>query len=307
MKYLWPIIGHQIQLTRIEEDIANDNLSHAYLFSGPEEIGKIQIAKTLAQILQCTHNYCKSCADCQLIKRENHLDTLFFRNREQIISIEEIRELQQILSRSHNSNYRIVIMEDIERMPIASQNAFLKILEEPPIKTIFLLTTSKNAGIQETILSRCRIFNFYHLDNNLIEEHLRKIITDHPEKVSNILFFSQGKIGLALSLAKDYELYEEKLKLFQLVQSFFVNNEISARFDYIDKIHQIPAVIQDFLETFMFILRQQLLAIVAGGRPQAPLSVLQIIQLIHQVNKSLELIGKNVNRRLVLENLMLNF
>ena len=70
MLYKWKIVGHKKQLVQLERELKEDNLSHAYLFSGPRQSGKYTIAKVLAKILQCPNDFCRSCKDCEMLKNK---------------------------------------------------------------------------------------------------------------------------------------------------------------------------------------------------------------------------------------------
>ncbi len=302
MKYEWKIIGHDTQLINLEKEIDTNNLSHAYLFSGPDQIGKYSISKKFAQILQCKHNFCKVCHDCKLIEKEAHLDTIFYRNNNNIISIEEVRNLQNIISRSHNSRYRIIIMEDIERMPIPSQNAFLKILEEPPLTTIFILTTKNISSILPTITSRVRQYYFYPSKQDLIRTYLQ-----NAPNIENIIALSNGKIGLAKKLRDDFECYEKKIKIYSIIHDFFKDNSIVKRFKYIESIHKDPDTINEFLEIFLSILRANLKKLIYKKNNELNIPLIKNIYLIEKILETFSLIKSNINKRLALENLLLSF
>ena len=77
MRYSWKIIGHDRQRQILENDLKSGNISHAYLLSGPAQIGKATVAKRMAKILQCAYDLCNKCTSCRLIEQGNHLDTLF--------------------------------------------------------------------------------------------------------------------------------------------------------------------------------------------------------------------------------------
>ncbi|KKT19207.1 MAG: polymerase III, delta-prime subunit protein [Candidatus Peregrinibacteria bacterium GW2011_GWA2_43_8] len=93
MLYKWPIIGHEEQLKRLEADLKNGHLAHAYIFVGPDKVGKFLVAKTLAGILQCPNNYCRSCPTCVQVMKGVHLDTIEMRDDGESIKIERVRAL----------------------------------------------------------------------------------------------------------------------------------------------------------------------------------------------------------------------
>ena len=93
MLYKWDIVGHQSQISQLEKEIQDDNLSHAYLFSGPKQGGKFSIAKIFAMILQCPNDFCRICSDCQAIQAGRHPDTIIMEDNGESIKIDEVREL----------------------------------------------------------------------------------------------------------------------------------------------------------------------------------------------------------------------
>ena len=122
-------------------------LFRSYLFSGPSQIGKTLIAKTFAQILQCNKGFCRDCPTCRQIDHEQHIDTFFLKDDGESLKIETIRNLVHHLSTTTSSNYKVVIIQNIERITIAAANAFLKTLEEPISRVVFLLTTTQKQKI----------------------------------------------------------------------------------------------------------------------------------------------------------------
>ena len=81
MLYKWGVIGHIKQLEKLEKELLEGNLSHAYLFSGPADLGKFHIARTLSNILQCQNNFCHVCEDCRKVSKGIHPDVIEMRDR----------------------------------------------------------------------------------------------------------------------------------------------------------------------------------------------------------------------------------
>lgn len=304
MHYSWPIIGHHTQLNQLEKELSLQKISHAYLFSGPDKLGKFRIIKTMAQILQCQNSFCKNCPDCKQIEKEQHLDTIFFRDAGQIIAIEEIRKMQEVINLKVASAYRLILLENIERMPIPSQNAFLKILEEPPPRTIFLLTTNALSDLLPTILSRVRLYNFQPLPISFLKEYLQEKIPEDNIRIKNILALAQGKIGVAIELANDLEAYEKQLLVFQTIETFLEKKDLAHRFRFVEEIHKSPEEISNFLNTLLLVLRNHLSKTISNPT-QAAFSQEYLVNLIEKNKQSARLIQKNVNKRLVLEDLLL--
>src|SRR5687768_16904889 len=132
---------HQRQWKYLETQFHAEQLAHAYLFSGPEEVAKSHFAKAFIQLINCTgaKKPCGECGSCQAIAKEAYPDFITVKAEpgKEEIEIKQIRDLQSFLSyKAYYGNYKAVIIEDAERMTFEAQNCFLKTLEEPRGKTI---------------------------------------------------------------------------------------------------------------------------------------------------------------------------
>lgn len=142
--------------------IADNELSHAYLFVGPTNSGKMALAQWLAQCLFCTNlqsgQPCGQCAECQRIEEGNNPDYLIIASETRTIGVDEIRSLKQELSKSGlEGQQRIFVIQDADKMTAAAANSLLKFLEEPASQVLIILTTTRLARILPTIQSRLQI------------------------------------------------------------------------------------------------------------------------------------------------------
>ena len=306
MLYKWNIVGHQQQLLRLEKEIKGQNLAHAYLFSGPVQDGKFSIAKTFANILQCPNDFCKTCKDCQLIKAGTHPDTIIMEDNGESIKIDEVRELIRKTNLTNQGQYRIVVIENIERMPVEAQNSFLKTLEEPPGKTIFVLTTSKINQVLLTIQSRARHYHFSTVDDNLLKEYLKENFGERPE-IEEVVNIAQGRPGLAITLIKDSEALNHQKSLYNQIETFLKKNDLAQKFLFIEAMEKDPSEVELFLDAFMRYLRKLIFEYMQN--PSHPLSnrftLKDIVNLFEVLEKTRYFIGRNVNKKLALENLLI--
>jgi DNA polymerase-3 subunit delta' len=144
------------QLRRVVEG-KDEGFQHSWLFSGPAGSGRSTIAKAFAAALQCSANGCGECQSCQLVMAGAHPDTQLFMTDKVIISIEEVRQLVQFAALGSSvGEYRIVIIEDADRMSERTSNVLLKSLEEPQERTIWMLCAPSAADLLPTIRSRTR-------------------------------------------------------------------------------------------------------------------------------------------------------
>ncbi|MBU1018076.1 DNA polymerase III subunit [Patescibacteria group bacterium] len=306
MLYQWNIVGHTQQLLGLEKEIKEKNISHAYLFSGPRQGGKSSIAKTFANIIQCPNHYCKKCKDCQLIQAKAHSDTLFMEDNGESIKIDDIREIIRKTNLTSQSPYRVIVIENIERMPIEAQNSFLKTLEEPPGKTIFLLTTSHLDQVLLTIQSRVRHFHFSTVDDGILKAYLKETFGSRSD-MDEIINMAQGRPGLAINMIKDEGAFEDQKKLYNQIETFLKKNDLAQKFSFIEGIEKDKDQVSLFLDAFTRYLRKLLFEYMNSSSPLLGkrFTPRDIINLFESLEKTRYFINRNVNKRLALENLMI--
>jgi len=322
MLYKWPIIGHEKQLEKLEEDLASDNLSHAYLFVGPDKVGKFLVAKTLAGVLQCPENYCRRCPVCLQLEKGVHLDTINMRDDGESIKVDEMRSLVSTLHMSTQSNYKIVLLDNIGRMTNDSANCFLKTLEEPPKKTLILMTATNVHGLLPTIVSRSRVMKFPAIAEQKLEQKINDMsdelgIDATEEMLERACMLSLGRPGKAIELLRDKDVMTEYLRFYNDIRSFFRDKDLTKRFMYVQGLtdKEVEARERDtFLEIFLHIVRSFLNAKIRGGDVDDDdfpeiirFSRADLLNLVHKIEETRHLLGRNVNTKLALEDLMLSF
>jgi len=146
------IIGHCRQLDVLRLALTTGRLHHAYLFVGPEGIGKRTLAIALAKAVHCSargHDFCGSCVNCQRIDDSNHPDVRIIEPLagKKEISILQVREFERELNfRSFSGQRKIIIVDPATLMNLASQNALLKTREEPPRNSLLILVAPSAGG-----------------------------------------------------------------------------------------------------------------------------------------------------------------
>ncbi len=211
------ILGHEKPLNTINAYIEGSCFSGGYIFSGPEGIGKKTVAKIIAQKLNCTaesEKPCGSCSSCLRIEKLQHPDLHIIESDASQIKIEDIRNLQREASfRPYEGLMKVFIIDDAHRLNSESANSLLKILEEPPRKSLIILITHKPQNIFKTILSRCKVIRFSPLAITRLEDVLIKDYLIERSAAHFLSFYAEGRLGLALRL-KDTKIFEEKNKIF---------------------------------------------------------------------------------------------
>jgi DNA polymerase III subunit delta' len=306
MDFQWDIVGHRQQILSLEKDLREGNVAHAYLFSGPKQSGKFRVARTFAGILQCPNHYCKICKDCQSVVAGAHPDTLFMKDDGESIKIEEVRELVRKTHLTRQGRYRVIAIENVERMPTEAQNSFLKTLEEPPEGTLFLLTTNHIDQVLLTIQSRVRHVPFSTVDEAVLTEYLVREFGERPE-MAEAVNMAQGRPGLAISLIRNPAVFDRHKGLYSQIEHFLKRNDLVQKFQFVEAVEKDDQEIELFLDAFTRYLRK--LAFDYLKNPAHPLSgrftLRNLVNLFEFLEKTRYLIDRNVNKKLALENLML--
>lgn len=209
------IIGQQKQLTILASALANGRLHHAYLFVGPEGVGKHLIAIALAKALHCSevqNDFCGSCVNCRRIADGNHPDVRVIEplSGKKEISIQQIRELERELNyRSFTGKRKIAVIDPATLLNPSSQNALLKTLEEPPQDSLIVLIAPNGGGLLPTLRSRCLRLSFAPLTRKEIAGFLQSQHGVNGADAEFIAALGMGSIGAALALDKT-ELIEKR-------------------------------------------------------------------------------------------------
>ena len=152
-------------------------MTHAWIFTGPPGSGRSSAAIAFAQALVCKKQGCGECSDCATAKNGSHPDVEIMHSEGLSIKVEEIRELLIRTSWAPAvGGWRVVVMEDADRLTESAANALLKAIEEPGLRTVWLLCAPTLHDILPTIRSRCRHIQLHTPGNSevakfLIERH----------------------------------------------------------------------------------------------------------------------------------------
>ena len=211
------IIGQQKQLTVLRSALASGRLHHAYLFLGPEGVGKRLVAVALAKSLHCSelkNDFCGGCVNCRRIAAGNHPDVRVIEplSGKKEISIQQIRELERELNyRSFTGKRKIAIIDPATLLNLSSQNALLKTLEEPPQDCLIVLIAANEGGLLPTLRSRCLRLSFTPLARNEITGFLQSHHGMNRTDAEFIAALGMGSIGAALALDKDQLIEKRKI------------------------------------------------------------------------------------------------
>ena len=300
LRYRWRVIGNEPLLHALEQDIANDNLSHAYIFAGAPEVGKRTVAVTLAHILQCENDFCHDCRTCLQISKGIHSETIEFRDDGEQLGIEPIRDLVFRLNLTPSAPYKIVIIERAERMTTEAANCLLKTLEEPPPQTLFILTTDNIREILPTVISRSRVLAFRICEEAALLDFLTQKYMDVEETTLKLVVeLSLGRPGVAFKILEDPELMRFYTSLYTDISRFFKFNNLFERMVYVQDFIEDKSKITIFLDIFTHLVRRELLLNMTHSQTY--------IQLLDQITFTHAALRHHVSPRLALENLMISF
>jgi DNA polymerase-3 subunit delta' len=184
------------------------HLAHAYLFVGPEDVGKQTAALAFAQALQCTDEAqpgCGNCQACQAVMASNHPDVRFWDllEGEKTFKIEQVRQLVQALAlKSYHGRRKVHVLVALDALAVAGANALLKTLEEPPPDTTLVLLSRDAENLLPTIVSRCQLVPFGLMPPLALAEALVSRFGLGDEAAIALAHQSQGRVGRAMTLAK---------------------------------------------------------------------------------------------------------
>ncbi|MCX7918671.1 MAG: DNA polymerase III subunit delta' [bacterium] len=203
------IIGHTAELTFLRNVLQFGRISHAYLFYGPEGIGKEYIATKFATALLCeTPNQGDSCGLCESCKRMQHqVHPNFIRLQQKetdsFLKIDTIREFRKEIGlKAFEGARRVYVIPDAHRMMPQAANALLKTLEEPAENVVLILITTDIQAILPTIISRCQLVRFYRLSRDLIQSQLIKQFQIKESDAELYALLAEGSLGRALRLVE---------------------------------------------------------------------------------------------------------
>jgi DNA polymerase-3 subunit delta' len=329
------IVGHDWAVDLLKGAIIHDRVGHAYLITGPRQIGKGTLAQTFAMALNCqakalADRPCGLCRPCLLIADGRHPDVRMLlpevSGRGKLsIKIDQIRGLAQELSlTATEARYKVAIIKQFDAANASAANAFLKTLEEPPNHVVLLLTASEADSLLPTISSRCHTIGLRPMSAAQIEEVLRTQHDLDPAPARLLAHLSNGRLGWAIQATQDQTLLDERETQLNLMKDILAASRIG-RFSFAEKLARDPEMLPEILQSWLNCWRDIALLNWSGtsqnGRSQLTnidqLSWLQqiarqysgaeITNSLKQTEKSLWALERNANARLVLENLFLSY
>lgn len=313
------ILGHERQKEILRRALANGKIAHAYLFSGPDGIGKRLMAMALARAIVCLEQRgCGHCRACRKIDHQNHPDLHILEPDGNSIKIEQVRILQRDLNlKPLEAPRKICMIEQADAMTVGAANALLKTLEEPRGDTLIILLSAQPNRLLETIRSRCQPLPFTRHPNSRIQAELEKQLGIESTESHILAALSEGSFKKAFG--KDRDLYLGQRRELLKTLTGLSAGSILPILDFAEQLAADKAVLPDILEIFQAFYRDVLMTL--HGRSDEELVNLDLKEKIHRVsgrenvatilNKLEALIeirrqlDRNVNRQLAMEVLLL--
>ena len=210
------VLKEAVLASRDEKNVSQQ-MTHAWLFTGPAGSGRSNAAVAFASALVCPTGGCNKCNECLSVIAGSHADVELIRTQGLSIKIDEIRELISRASWAPSvANYRVVVIEDADRLTESAANALLKVIEEPGARTVWLLCAPTLADVLPTIRSRCRHLSLHTPSIKAVTKLLIERDLIKPELAEFAARVSQGHIGIARHLATNKETRDERLKTLKI-------------------------------------------------------------------------------------------
>jgi DNA polymerase-3 subunit delta' len=196
------------------------DVHHAWLFTGPPGSGRSQLALAFAAALLCSEGGCGACNSCQMIQSRNHPDVQVLNTERVLISIDEVTEfIEKSIQMPAIGKYRVMVIEDADRMSERTSNLLLKSLEEPPKGTIWMICAPSEADLLPTIRSRVRRVQLKVPTVDAVAQLLVEKYGIASELAHNSASQAQSHVGMARRLATNAGARERRTQALKAVLS----------------------------------------------------------------------------------------
>lgn len=329
------ILDQQRPVRILKSYLQKGAIPHALLFSGIAGVGKKTTALAFAMACNCMHpeirgsgnknndrtgagdevfaaEPCLQCRACKKITSGNHPDVIHIEPSGQLIRIDQIRGLVHALSMTaYEARQRVVILSDAGAMTPEASNALLKVLEEPPNRTVLVLTVAQKSDLLPTITSRCQHVRF----NPVSMAHLQSLLVDkhglEPADAMVVASLATGSISKAMAMARSDWIGRRKWLIGELTS--LASRPVGALMAFAEKLSKNKDLVEDSLEimktwfrdlaVYPFypdkLINRDLAESVQKASHQMPLDT--ILSKIDAIQSAQKLIRSNGNLRLTLE------
>jgi DNA polymerase-3 subunit delta' len=317
----WGVVGQEWAVQLLRRALERNELSHAYLFTGPPMVGKTTLALGLASVLLCQGELrpCGSCRACRLLASGNHPDMHQVQPESKAgrLGIEQVRDLQRQLSLTPNlGNHRVAILERFEQATPSAANALLKMLEEPPSYVVLVLLAPDTDSVLPTIVSRCQVVPLRRLPLRRVQAALEEHWQVEPERAQLLAHLCGGRLGWAVrALTDPAPLVRRRQRLDDLAE--LLRATLVERFQYAAGLVDDPEAVQEALGLWTGWWRDVMLLAGAAEGPltnldyrerldeqAARMGVRRAAELAEATRAAAERLRRNANPLLTLEVLL---
>lgn len=309
----------------IRRAFTTNRLHHAYLFAGPEGVGKRGLARAVASLVNCESprggaddiDACGECPACRKMSGGGHPDVHEVAPDGRDIKIAQVREIHSATKfRPYEGKRRVFIIDDAHTMRVEAANALLKTLEEPRGDTMFLLVTSQPHRLLTTVISRCQPMRFGPLSPAEVRDVLQRVAPELRDDDA-LARLSEGSIGRAQALAES-SVFAERHTLIERIAAL-PDAGAGAAVAWADELARQRDMVPEVLDLLRSVLRDAVLRS-AGADPErlrhvdrsgavarlaTHRSTPELLALAERVDETERLLLGNVNSRLALEQLFL--
>ena len=226
------VVGQDKIIKVIKNEILNNRISHAYLFSGPRGTGKTTTAKIIAKLVNCSNlengEACDKCENCINFKKSSDIVEIDAASNNGVDEIRELRDKVNLVPTS--SKYKVYIIDEVHMLTNQAFNALLKTLEEPPAHVIFILATTEPHKVLSTVSSRCQKFQFSKISNDEIVNRLKFIVKNENIDLDDEILYEISRLsdgGLRDAINKLDQLIAYKDKDVTLMDVYNINGSVS--------------------------------------------------------------------------------
>jgi DNA polymerase-3 subunit delta' len=322
----WNLIGHNWAVELLKQHVSHRTQRHAYLITGPGNIGRRTLALRFAQALNCPQPLepgepCLSCHTCEQIDRMVHPD-LAIVQAEKIggtLKVDQVRELTKGLSLSpYDAQFRVAILLRFEEANQFAANALLKTLEEPPSRVVMILTAENADRLMPTITSRCEIIRLRPLSYSELSQGLQLQLDAPAEEAQLLAHISAGRPGYAILMHEEKERLSQRNEYLDGLMSILSRDRVQ-RFIYAEMLSKEKESLREVLTVWLSFWRDVLLRTIDFSIPITNIDyedkIDQLAAIIGQ-DKGFDLVvsterlfvdlDHNVNPRLAIEVFMLD-
>jgi DNA polymerase-3 subunit delta' len=317
----WDLLGHEWAVSLLQKHLSGGRLRHAYLFCGPDGIGRRTLALRFAQVLNHPdHRYDPDHSAAKQIARLQYPDLNVVQRQEgdRDIKIDAVRGLQQMLSLSpYMSERKIALLLDFELASDGASNALLKTLEEPPGRTILLMTAESPDSLLPTIVSRCEVLLLRPMNLAALADGLAARFGIEPDLARLAAHVSGGRPGSAVHLVQSPDALDQRARILDDLHRLLGSGRV-ARFQYANEFYGEKELLVETLSVWLTYWRDILLQTTGSLSPLINLDRQQEIghlggqldtETSHRaalaVERKLQELRTNIEPRLAAESLML--